>query len=84
VANVFASNENQEEKLCCNQLASRVIEKLLPLAPKEVRLRLMGKLGVDLRRYASNPFASHILETLLVLSTFKQKTDDEVNKKIIK
>ncbi len=72
VANTFASNEENEEKNCCNQLASRVIEKLLPIASLEIRTRLMEKLGSDLRRYASNPFASHIIETLLLLASFQQ------------
>ena len=75
VANVFASNSEEEEKLCCNQLVSRVFEKLLPLAPTEVKTRIMTKLGSDLRLYVTNPFASHILETLLTLASFKQKTE---------
>ena len=60
VANVFASNENSEELLCCNQLVSRIYEKLLPLASNTVKMRFMNKLGGDdIRKYASNQFASH-------------------------
>ena len=60
VANVFASNENSEELLCCNQLVSRIYEKLLPLASNTVKMRFMTKLGGDdIRKYASNQFASH-------------------------
>ena len=76
VANVFASNTEEEEKLCCNQLVSRVFEKLLPLAPDEVKIRIMDKLGSDLRVYVTNPFASHVLESLLNLASFKQKKEE--------
>ena len=37
----------------------------------------MTKLGSDLRLYVTNPFASHILETLLTLASFKQKSEQE-------
>ena len=77
VANVFNSNSEEEEKLCCNQLVSRVFKKLLPLAPSDVKTRIMTKLGSDLRLYVTNPFASHILETLLTLASFKQKSEQE-------
>ena len=77
MANVFNSNSEEEEKLCCNQLVSRVFEKLLPLAPSDVKTRIMTKLGSDLRLYVTNPFASHILETLLTLASFKQKSEQE-------
>lgn len=79
VANVFASNVEEEDKLCCNQLVSRVFEKLLPLAPHHVKLRLMKKMGEDLRIFVTNPFASHVLETLLILASFKQSTDQETD-----
>ena len=35
----------------------------------------MTKLGSDLRLYVTNPFASHILETLLTLASFRQKSE---------
>ena len=79
VANVFASNIEEEDKLCCNQLVSRVFEKLLPLAPDHVKLRLMNKMGEDLRIFVTNPFASHVLETLLVLASFKQTNDEDTH-----
>ena len=79
VANVFASNIEEEDKLCCNQLVSRVFEKLLPLAPHHVKLRLMNKMGEDLRIFVTNPFASHVLETLLILASFKQSTDQDAD-----
>ena len=75
VANVFASNSDNEEILCCNQLVSRIYEKLLPLAENSVKFRLMNKLGEDVRKFASNSFASHVLERLLWLGSFQQKSD---------
>ena len=81
VANVFASNVDNEETLCCNQLVSRIYEKLLPLAENSVKFRLMNKLGEDLRKFASNSFASHVLETLLWLGSFQQKSDVENSEK---
>ena len=80
VANVFASNVDNEETLCCNQLVSRIYEKLLPLAENSVKFRLMNKLGEDLRKFASNSFASHVLETLLWLGSFQQKSDVDFKK----
>lgn len=66
VENVFASNhEESEENLVCNQLVCRIFEKLLPLASDQVKLRLMEKMGADLRIFVTNPFASHVLQTLL-------------------
>ena len=79
VANVFSSNQENEEELCCNQLISRVFEKLMPLAPNAVKFRFMEKLGQDLRKIASNPYASHVLETLLLVNSFKQPNDDDDN-----
>ena len=76
VANVFASNENTEEILCCNQLVSRIYEKLLPLASNSVKTRFMSKLGEDLRKFSSNSFASHVLEALLWLCSFEQNQED--------
>ena len=67
-------------------MVSRVFEKLLPLAPFEVKKRIMNKLGSDLRLYVTNQFASHILETLLTLASFKQKNEkvSEFLKMIVK
>ena len=76
MANVFASNENTEEILCCNQLVSRIYEKLLPLASNSVKTRFMSKLGEDIRKFSSNSFSSHVLEALLWLCSFEQNQED--------
>ena len=56
--------------LCGNQLASRVIELLLPSASYSVLLSFCSALGTDLRLVCSDSFASHVLEKLLILTCF--------------
>jgi len=80
VMNVFETTLNEEVSLCSNQLVSRVIERLLPMAPEKVQSRFMQCLADDLRIVAVDPFASHVLETLLLLATFAKSkaASDEV------
>ncbi len=70
VENVFAQTEGEEVKLCGNQLASRVIQDLLPESSHQVKMRFMRALSEDLRVTAVDPFASHILECLLTMAVF--------------
>ena len=70
VINVFETTLNEEVSLCSNQLVSRVLERLIPLAPEKIQFRFMQVLADDLRIVAVDPFASHVLETLLLLATF--------------
>ena len=72
VMNVFETTSNEEVSLCSNQLVSRVIERLIPLAPEKIQFRFMQCLADDLRIVAVDPFASHVLETLLLLATFRK------------
>jgi len=72
VENVFEQTEAEERKLCGNQLASRVIELLLPSAEKKVRQRFCLALGTDLRLVCMDPFMSHVLEKLLLLLSFHE------------
>ena len=71
VDNVFAATEGEEASYCGNQLVSRVLEKLLPFASDEVIKRFMTSLADDLRRVATDPFASHVLQMLLNVATFQ-------------
>ena len=71
VDNVFATTEGEESSYCGNQLVSRVLEKLLPFASDQVVKRFMTSLADDLRRVATDPFASHVLQLLLTMSTFQ-------------
>jgi hypothetical protein len=56
--------------LCGNQLASRVIELLLPSASMHVLHTFTTALGTDLRLVCTDSFASHVLEKLLILTCF--------------
>ena len=75
--NVFQQTEGEELTLCGNQLVSRVIERLLPKAHHSIRSRFMEKLGDDLRITSTDPFASHILQKLMVLAAFGADADAE-------
>ena len=68
---MFASTEGEESSYCGNQLVSRVLEKLLPFASDDVIRRFMAALADDLRRVATDPFASHVLQLLLNVATFQ-------------
>lgn len=81
VTNVFETTINEEVSLCSNQLVSRVLERLLPLAREEVRVRFMQCLADDLRIVAVDPFSSHVLETLLLLATFEKSKFETAEKK---
>lgn len=78
VSNVFETTLKEEVALCSNQLVSRVLERLMPLSTPEVRVRFMECLADDLRIVAVDPFASHVLQTLLLLATF-DKLKNESN-----
>ena len=75
VDNVFDQTVNEEASLAGNQLVSRVLERLLPLASIEIQTRFMHALADDLRRVATDPFASHVLELLLIVATFQPAPD---------
>jgi len=70
VSNVMQQTEGEERALCGNQLASRVIELILPYASPSVSARIGAALMEDLRLACMDPFMSHVLEKLLILSTF--------------
>eukprot|EP00090_Calanus_glacialis_P000011 TRINITY_DN10009_c0_g1_i1.p1 TRINITY_DN10009_c0_g1~~TRINITY_DN10009_c0_g1_i1.p1 ORF type:complete len:640 (-),score=274.16 TRINITY_DN10009_c0_g1_i1:25-1944(-) len=73
VENVFEQTEGEERKLCGNQLASRVIELILPAADHKVIARFCSALAEDLRLVCVDPFMSHVLEKLLIIKTFHAK-----------
>ena len=78
VENVFEQTTDKELLLAGNQLVSRVLERLLPIASHEVQSRFMSKLTDDLRRTATDPFASHVLELLLLIGTFQPPKKGEI------
>jgi len=73
VSNVMQQTEGEERVLCGNQLASRVIELILPYASPVVSARIGAALMEDLRLACMDPFMSHVLEKLLILSTFAKE-----------
>merc|ERR1719342_103469 len=73
VSNVMQQTEGEERVLCGNQLASRVIELILPYALPSVSARIAAALIEDLRLACMDPFMSHVLEKLLILSTFTKE-----------
>merc|ERR1719206_783153 len=75
VSNVMQQTEGEERVLCGNQLASRVIELILPYASPSVSARIAAALIEDLRLACMDPFMSHVLEKLLILSTFTKEEE---------
>merc|ERR1719234_2000168 len=73
VSNVMQQTEGEERVLCGNQLASRVIELILPYASPAVSARIGAALMENLRLACMDPFMSHVLEKLLILSTFAKE-----------
>merc|ERR1719278_2241227 len=76
VSNVMQQTKGEERVLCGNQLASRVIELILPYASPSVSARIAAALIEDLRLACMDPFMSHVLEKLLILSTFTKEEEE--------
>ena len=51
----------------------------MPFASDQVVSRFMTSLADDLRRVATDPFASHVLQLLLTMGTFQAPPSTEVN-----
>nr|CAD7424786.1 unnamed protein product [Timema monikensis] len=64
---------DKEVEYSCNQLASRVIEDILPWASDDVVLRFMEALWKDIRPLMSDPFASHVLQKLIEIASTRVK-----------
>ena len=78
VANVMEQTVGEERVLCGNQLASRVLELLLPAAETKVLDRFCSALGSDLRLACMDSFMSHVLEKLLLLRAFREEEEQEL------
>ncbi|KAF5281835.1 hypothetical protein FQA39_LY05049 [Lamprigera yunnana] len=76
INNVFQHTEDQEVNCCCNQVGCRVIQTFLPFASDEYLKRYMEILTTDLRPLCCDPFASHVLQTLLEIACCKSLKDD--------
>lgn len=71
VDNVFKQLKGNEVNYCSNQVVSRVIDDLLPAASDEAVLNLIEHFEKDLRPVCCDQFASHVLQQLLHISTYR-------------
>lgn len=60
-----------EVNYCSNQVVSRVVDDLLPLASDATVLNLIEHFEKDLRPICSDQFASHVLQKLLHVATYR-------------
>ncbi|CAL8118559.1 unnamed protein product [Orchesella dallaii] len=77
--NSLSQTEGTEVQLSSNQLVSRVIENILPLASEESIFRICKAFTPSLRVVVCDPYASHVLEKLLeVTSSDKWLESDDL------
>lgn len=71
VDNVFKQLNGNEVNYCSNQVVSRVVDDLLPQASDTTVLNLIEHFEKDLRPICSDQFASHVLQQLLHVATYR-------------
>lgn len=64
MTNVFEQTKGKEMDLMCNQVVSKVLEKLLPLAEPATARHFAGIVQKEMRIVCTDPYASHVLETV--------------------
>lgn len=64
MTNVFEQTKGKEMDLMCNQVVSKVLEKLLPLAEPGTARHFAGIVQKEMRIVCTDPYASHVLETV--------------------
>lgn len=69
--NVFKQLNGNEVNYCSNQVVSRVVDDLLPQASDTTVLNLIEHFEKDLRPICSDQFASHVLQQLLHVATYR-------------
>ncbi|ODM99181.1 Nucleolar protein 9 [Orchesella cincta] len=67
--NSLSQTEGTEVQLSSNQLVSRVIENILPLASEKSIFRICQAFTPSLRVVVCDPYASHVLEKLLEVTS---------------
>ena len=67
VVNVFEQTKGKEMDLICNQVVSKIMEKLLPLANNETLEFFADLMLKDMRIICTDPYASHVLEKVCCL-----------------
>lgn len=71
VDNVFKQLSGNEVNYCSNQVVSRVVDDLLPNASDLTVLNLIEHFEKDLRPICCDQFASHVLQQLLHVATYR-------------
>ena len=51
----------------CNQVVSKVLEKLIPLAKPEIMQHFAKIIQKEMRIICTDPYASHVLETVTLI-----------------
>lgn len=69
--NVFKQLSGNEVNYCSNQVVSRVVDDLLPEASDQTVLNLVEHFEKDLRPICIDQFASHVLQQLLHVITYR-------------
>jgi len=82
VRNVFHQIENNERLFSGNQLASRVIELLLPHAEVSVLQKFIKEMSDDLRKLCTDQFCSHVLEKIMLLCAFKKQENESADMEV--
>lgn len=65
MTNALFASEDHELDHCSNQVGSRVLEKLVQLAPPSALIRYMEVFSSNLRVVATDRFSGHVLQSLL-------------------
>lgn len=71
VDNVFKQLNGNEVNYCSNQVVSRVVDDLLPEASDQTVFNLIEHFEKDLRLICCDQFASHVLQQLLYVATYR-------------
>lgn len=71
VDNVFKQLHGNEVNYCSNQVVSRVVDDLLPVASDETVFNLIKHFENDLRTICCDQFASHVLQQLLHVAVYR-------------
>ena len=82
IDNVFDQTNEKEMDLICNQVISKIIEKLLTIAKPEIRMKFAKIIQKEMRIICTDPYGSHVLETIMhifmeVISCKDEKLDPD-------
>ena len=75
VANVFEQTYDKEMDLMCNQVISKILEKLLPMAKPETFHHFAEIALKEMRIVCTDPYASHVLEKIMLIALSRVPVD---------